>query len=210
MRWVLMCCSACGGRLTASSVLDSDAPEAGVRLSVDAGAGADADGTPPLDAATDQSHREAAADATLDSQGGPDGFDAQFDDSATDAGAADSGDLPDGLPTVVCDAGEPVAQCVEYFALLSTCTGEDFLDGACQPGLIPTGAESLQQIELFCEGNPDASPRFIGPQRPRGRWRAPARCRRTKSSRCSANRRAYWEWRGTSSALAGRGNGCAA
>jgi hypothetical protein len=126
--------------------IDSGGAEGGVPLSVDSGGGADAGENAPHDAAVEQSYLDTAAGLTLDGQGG-------LDSSAPDAGADDSSDLPDGLPTVVCDAGEPVAQCVEYFALLSTCTGEDFLDGACQPGLIPTGAESLQQIELFCEGN---------------------------------------------------------
>ena len=57
------------------------------------------------------------------------------------------------LPTLVCEAGQPVAVCVQFFALMLACTGQGSLYDACQASLIPTSAADLQQIEALCSAN---------------------------------------------------------
>jgi hypothetical protein len=137
----------CGGRLAANGHPETDAPS-----THDAGNLAPSnEGGAARDAAAVSTTPDASTDtgASLDAPA-----DAAMDTAALDAALPDGPtDLPDGLPTVVCDAGQPVAECVQYFALLSACSGEDYLSEACQPSFIPTSPASLQQIEQVCTTN---------------------------------------------------------
>jgi hypothetical protein len=88
-----------------------------------------------------------ATDASTDTGASVDALtDGAIDTAAFDADLPDApDDLPDGLPTVVCDAGQPVAECVEYFAFLSACAGEDFLGDACQPSSSPRARRAFSR-----------------------------------------------------------------
>lgn len=92
--------TACGGQLAPGGDQRPDSPTTG-----DSGNPA----APPSDGGTGADARAAAEDA---------GLDASIADVGDGAVADASGELPDGLPTVVCDAGQPVPECVEYYALL--------------------------------------------------------------------------------------------
>ena len=59
----------------------------------------------------------------------------------------------DGVGTVLCEAGLPVTECVQYFTLLSQCTMSDQVRGACQPSAIPKTPEELMRIRALCAIN---------------------------------------------------------
>jgi hypothetical protein len=81
---------------------------------------------------------------------------------ATDAGVGDSATALDGPQDaapradaeagtfdLVCEAGEPVPECVEYFELLSACTGSDYAAAACQTAT-DTDASDRASIAQLC------------------------------------------------------------
>ncbi len=82
---------------------------------------------------------------------------------AADAGWQDTSIIPvsdaamdegrDGVGTVLCEAGLPVTECVQYFTLLSQCTMSDQVRGACQPSAIPKTPEELMRIRALCAIN---------------------------------------------------------
>jgi hypothetical protein len=79
----------------------------------------------------------AFSDATLFVEGDATiSADAGIDDSApaddVPPEASPPADADAGTFDLVCDAGVPIPECVEYFMLFSACTGRDFLAGACQ------------------------------------------------------------------------------
>jgi hypothetical protein len=70
-----------------------------------------------------------------------------------DQGDGESLDAQPDVETLVCDSGQPVAVCVEYYEYLSKCLGENYVQDACYPSLIPDSAADLAQIEMLCAVN---------------------------------------------------------
>jgi hypothetical protein len=99
-------------------------------------------------AAANDARSEAAPDASV-----VDGS------SGGDADAVDSSSLPSGSDLdaldldVQCETGTAVPVCVEYFAAILACTGQDFLSAACEEGLVETPDADVASIEALCEGN---------------------------------------------------------
>jgi hypothetical protein len=82
--------------------------------------------------------------------------DAGVDDSAP-AGdapqdAAPPADADAGTFDLVCDAGVPIPECVEYYELLGACTGGDYLETACQTAA-DTDASERASITQLCTVN---------------------------------------------------------
>lgn len=101
--------------------------------------------------------REAMLDASI--LDGFSGGDADAVDSSgasgsdLDSSAASGPDLDALDVDVQCEGGTPVPVCVEYFAAVSACTGQNMLFAACQEGLLETPDADVASIEALCEGN---------------------------------------------------------
>jgi hypothetical protein len=109
--------------------------------------------TPASVTADDGGQGEDAKDvASQDpSESGPD------EDGERDAGSADPSAETGGpgsqlSETISCDAGQPVQECVQYFALQAICTNDPgiALTGPCQAAALPQTPDGFARIQQLC------------------------------------------------------------
>jgi hypothetical protein len=146
--------AACGGRIAtdAFGTHDSDGrAEAGLMVPSDGSS---------VVALVDAGSR----DGTQDDATSPVRVDAAPIDSPTDDGpqvaddASAAADVStDGVDAsgLMCSTGQPVPQCVEYFAIVAWCDNEPSVasEGPCQTAAIPHTMAELMSISQLCEVN---------------------------------------------------------
>jgi hypothetical protein len=154
-RWALRCevlvaislalVAACGGRLGASPGDDVPSESDGA---LHEGADGPANAADANRLAGDSAFAEdRVAPAQPAGDGGLSGDSSPYSD-------ASATDIPDVLPSVLCDGGTPDPVCIAYYSLLERCLGlPDALGYACQPTLLETPDADVQAIDMICSVN---------------------------------------------------------